>query len=107
MFIEPCVEDELALSIFSWRDVGPGILVVGERSDGLGVVGFVGQQGGARFEDRQQVEGGFAVVGLAGGQVELDRASLGIDNGVDLGGQTTFGAAHSATVRGLRVLFFR
>jgi len=58
----------------------------------------VGQQDVALSEKVQKALGGPAVMRLTGAQVQDDRPSLGIDQGMALGGQAAAGTSHAAIV---------
>ena len=81
-------EADRVLPMAFGRDVGPGSAFADERAQGVGVVALVGQQHRARSEMADQLCGAGDVAGLARRQLELDRAPLRIDEGVDLCGET-------------------
>ena len=65
----------------------------------VAVVGAVGDQDLAGAEALKHVGGAPAVVSLSLGQLQGDRQAVGIDEGVDLGGQPASRAPHAAGVR--------
>ena len=83
--VEPLAEARLPLAVgFAW-DVGRGALLLDQRPDAIGVIGFVGENDGVRAETVEELVGDLAVMRLAGGQAEPDREPLRIDDDVDLG----------------------
>lgn len=62
------------------------------QDQGVGVIGLVGQEG-SRTDSGQQRLGLAKIGGLAGGQRDADRIAQGVDDDVDLGGQSASGAA--------------
>lgn len=70
------------------RDVGPSSAFADERAQGVGIVVLVGHQHRAGSKMADQFGGAGDVTGLARRQVELDRAPLRIDEGMDLSGET-------------------
>ena len=70
-------------------DMGPRAAGLDEVDDGPGVVAAVGDDiAGKRQAVEQHRRGGF-VGGLAGGEDEAHRQAVGVDDDVDLGGQST------------------
>ena len=65
----------------------------------VAVVGAVGDQDLTGAEALKHVGGAPAVVSLSLGQLQGDRQAVGIDEGVDLGGQPASRAPHAAGVR--------
>jgi hypothetical protein len=80
-------EAGLPAAIGLGRDVGRRPLVLDQRTDAVGIIGFVGEDDGARAEMVEQTIGDLAVVRLPGRQAEPDREPLGIDDDVDFGGE--------------------
>jgi len=72
---------------FRWDDCGDA--GGSERRDDpfVGVEGAIGQQE-AGLQTGQESVGAVEIVRLAGGEQELDRPAVGIDEGVDLGAQS-------------------
>ena len=77
-------------------DVSPGSLVGGRLTQFVAVVGSVGQQDVALAEAGEHVPGATAIMGLALGDLQGDRQSIGVDQGVDLGGQPAPRAPHAS-----------
>ena len=93
--IEPLAEAWLPFAIgFGW-DVGHCVLGVDQVADAIGIVGFVGQNDGARIEAIEQAICGWRVMCLPSSQAEPDREALGIDDGMDFGRETTSGATET------------
>jgi len=61
----------------------------------IGVIGFVAEKDIAFAQIDQQGVGAQKIVGLARGEEELDRQATCIGERVDLGGQSSSGAAHT------------
>jgi hypothetical protein len=99
------VEGEVALSrgdaIGLGRDDRSDAARLQGQDQGVGVIGLVGQEG-SRTDPGQQRLGLAKIGGLAGGQGDADRIAQGVDDNVDLGGQSASGAAD-----GLVAVFFR
>jgi hypothetical protein len=79
----------LDLAVALGGDVGLSAAGCDQVQDGLGVVAAVGDQGSVWGEARQEVGDGGLVRGLAGGDREGDRQARAVDNGVDLGAQSS------------------
>jgi len=80
-------------------DVGPGPSFVEGLAQGVAVVGAIGEQNLARGEAIEHIGGAAPVVRLACGQLEGDGQAIGVDEGVDLGGQSAARAPHASGVR--------
>ena len=65
-------------------------------TQGIAVVGAIGQEDLARPEARQHVVGALAVMGLPLAELEGDGQTVGIDEGMDLGGQSAPRAPHAS-----------
>ena len=61
----------------------------------VAVVGAVAQQDLARAQVIEHVGGAAPVVGLALGELQSDGQAIGVDQGVDLGGQAAARATHA------------
>ena len=72
------------------------------QDQGVGVIGLVGQEG-PRADPGQQQLGLAKIAGLTGRQRDADRIAQGIDDDVDLGGQSASGAADGLVL----AVFFR
>ena len=59
-----------------------------QLEQGVGVVASIGDDMAA-FEASQQLRGGAQVMGLSGGQQQSDRQAILVDDGVDLGAQSS------------------
>ena len=68
-------------------------------AQGIAVIGAVGQQGLAVADAVQHVLGAAAVMGLAFGQFQGERIAVGIDHGMDFGGQSAARAPHASACR--------
>jgi hypothetical protein len=68
----------------------------GERADGVGVVGAIGDRRRAGLEALHEGRGDRRVIGVAGGQLQPDRPAVGVDEGMDPGRQPAPGASHAA-----------
>lgn len=91
-----CVQeafDEAAVA--HGADVGPGALFRQTVSPFVAVVGPVAEEGLTRTERAEHIVRGAAVMSLTLGQLEGDGAALGIDRGMDLGGQAAARATHA------------
>ena len=84
---------------FGWDDRGDRSLVEG-GDEGVGVEGLVGDQSGW-IDGFDQRFGAGEIVILTGGQHHLDGIAEGVDERVNLGGQSAPGSAD-----GLRTVFF-
>ena len=69
-------------------NVGLGSASSDEVEQSVGVVAAIGDDMPA-FEAGQQLGGSFQIVGLAGGEYEPDRQAGFVDDGVDLGAQSS------------------
>lgn len=88
-------EADRVLSIAFWQDVGPGSAFSDEGAQGVGFVALVGHQHRTGSEMADQVSGAGDVAGLPHCQLELDRAPLRIEEGMDFGGEPTSGATET------------
>jgi hypothetical protein len=70
-------------------DVGPGALLNGQCSDPVGIITSVGQQHCSRLQTRQEFTGKPVVMRLTGRQREPDWQAIGIDQCMNLAGQST------------------
>ena len=84
---------------FGWDDRGDRAIVEG-RDEGVGVEGLVGDQRSGIDGFDQRFSAGEIVI-LARAEHHLDRIAEGVDERVDLGGQSAAGSAD-----GLRAVFF-
>ena len=73
----------LPLAISTVWDVGDGALVTDARADAVGVIGFVGDDEGARLETIEQGFGGRHVVVASRRDQEADRPAFRVDARVD------------------------
>jgi hypothetical protein len=85
--VERLAEAGLASAIGLGRNVRFGALAFDQGADAIGIIGFVGDKDRAGAQAIEQRVGGRCVVGVACGEAEPNRQSLGIDKGVDLGRQ--------------------
>ena len=77
-------------------DVGPGAALRQALAECIAVIGAIGQQGLAGTEAREQIARALPVMGLAFGELKRDRIAVGIDDGVDFGGQPASRAPHAS-----------
>src|SRR5262245_31578760 len=77
-------------------DVGPSALARHILAQGVAVVCAIGQEDLAGPEARQDVFGALAVMGLTLAELERDGQAVGIDEGMDLGGQPAPRAPHAS-----------
>lgn len=94
-----------------WFDARPGAAFLDRLTQSVGVVGAVSEQDVSLAQTVQHIERASAVMGLAGRELEDDGPPLGIDQGMDLGRQSTSRAPHASGVRlvpngGFRPPFF-
>lgn len=66
-------------------DVRPGAALGQAVSEGVAVMGAIGEQGLSGAKAIQHIAGASAVMGLALGELEGNRIAVGVDQGVDLG----------------------
>jgi len=88
-------EGWLLFAIAQRPDVRERTLIGKPLADGIAVVGAVGKQNRSIAYAVQHGLEGFAIVGLASGQLERDREPVAIDDRVDLGRVPAAGAAHA------------
>jgi hypothetical protein len=81
-------EADWIVAIASWRNVGPNAPLGGKGADPVGIITTVGQQHCSRLHARQEFACEPVVVRLTGCQREPDRQAVGIDQCVNLAGQT-------------------
>jgi hypothetical protein len=93
--VERLAEARFPFAIGFGRDVGHCALRLDQIADVAGVIGFVGQHDGARFEAIQQAKRGRPVMRLACRQAQPDREALPVDDRVDFGRETAPGAAET------------
>lgn len=96
--VEEAAEGRDVPAVWHRLDVGPGAAGRQIGSEGVAVVGTVGEQDLAVGEGGEHIGGTPAVMGLAFAQLQRDRQSVGIDQGVDLGCQPAPRAPHAAAV---------
>ena len=96
--VDPFAEGETAGSGLSGRDVGPCASLGGQGTDGVAVVGTVGEQDRIGLEPVQHGGGGLAVMRLSGGQDEIDWPAFGIDKRMDFRGKPAAGTSHATIV---------
>lgn len=77
-------------------DVGPGAAFDQAPTERVAVVGPIGDQGLAGRKTIDEVGRALAVMGLALAELERDRIAVGIDQGMDLGGQSASRAPHAS-----------
>jgi hypothetical protein len=77
-------------------DIGPGALADHRLAQRVAVVGAVGEKNLVWADAAQHAGGASAVMCLAFRQLEPDRQSIGIDESVDLGGQSAARAPHAS-----------
>jgi len=92
-------------------DVGPGSLISQGFTQGVTVIGPIGEKRLAGAHIVQHVAGALAVSGLALGEFERDRIAVGVDQSVDLRRQSAARAPHASgwsvvPSGGLRTPFF-
>ncbi len=87
--IDARVDAALDLSIALRRDVGLRSPASGGVEEILGVVATVCDEIAGALETGDERDGGLLVRGLAGRQGEADRQALAVDDGVDLGAQSS------------------
>lgn len=75
--------------------IGPCAASAHLPSQGVAVIGPVGEKDVSRFDRVQHVDGRTPVMSLAFGQLQADRAAFSIDEGMDLGGQAAARATHA------------
>ena len=85
----------------SWvgLDVGPGSALSHGGAEGIAVIAAIAEQRLAGCDAIKHVGGVSAVMRLPLGELERDRVAVGIDDGVDLGGQTAPRAPHASGCR--------
>jgi len=93
--IHPGTEGWLLFAIAQRPDVRERTLIGKPLADCIAVVGTVGEQNGSITDTVQHCLEGFAIVGLAGGQLERDWEAVAIDDRVDLGRVPAAGTAHA------------
>ena len=93
--IEEGAEGGLLLASWHGLDVGPCAPRGNLDTQGIGVVGAVGEQDVTVSQGIEHVACAAPVMGLAGGQLESDRQSVGIDQRVDLGCKSAARATHA------------
>ena len=76
-------------------DVGERALLEQALAEHVAVVGAVCEQDLAGFKAAQHVGGAAAIVSLPFGELQDDWQAVGIDEGVDLGGQPASRAPHA------------
>ena len=87
--MEPAIDGAAGTQVALAGDMGPGAAGLDGVDDGPGVVAAVGDDiAGKRQAVEQHRRGGLAG-GLAGGEDEPHRQAVGVDDAVDLGGQST------------------
>lgn len=94
--VEPRAEGRDVYPIGHRFDVSPGSSLGHRRSEGVAVIGPVGEQDVVGADAVQHVGGAAAVVGLAFGQLERDGVAVGVNHGVYLGGQSAARAPHAS-----------
>ena len=99
LFVDPCAEWEAAGSVLLWRDIGPRAFVCREGSDGIAVVGTVGEKDCVGLERFQHGGGRLSVMRLPGRQNEVDRTAFGIDKRMDFRCEPATGTSHATIVR--------
>lgn len=87
--VEPWVDGALDLAVALCRDVGTNTRGGCQVDEGTGIVTAIGDQVVGARECRDQGGGGLLVGGLSGGQCEADGQALAIDDGIDLGAQSS------------------
>ena len=80
-------------------DVGPGSAIRQALAEGVTVVGAVSEQNLTGTDAVQHVGGATAVMSLAFAQLDGDRVAIGIDDGMDLGRQSSARAPHASGSR--------
>lgn len=98
LLVDPLAEGETAGSGFLRRDVCPSAALRCQFANGVAVIGAVGKQDRIGLESAKHGDGGLAVMRLSGGQDEIDRSPLGIDERVDLGREAAAGTSHATIV---------
>ena len=93
--VEEGAEGRDVLAVWHRLDVGPGAACGEGLAQGVAVVGAVGQQDLAGAKRCEHVLGAAAVMGLAFGELRGDRQTVGVDQGMDLGGQAAARATHA------------
>ena len=83
------------LAVYLVGNVRRRALGIDPLPDPIGVVSLVAKQDTATVQVAQQHRRAVDVMGLAGGERQLDRQPPGIGEGVNLGGQSSSAAAHT------------
>ena len=94
--VEKRAEGRLPLAVQHGADVGPCPSRGEVLAQVIGVVGAVCEQDLAFADAAQHVLSAAPIMRLALGQLDGDRQPIGVDESVDLGGQSAAGAAHAA-----------
>lgn len=89
LFVDPLGEAMLFPAVGFVGDIGCRTLGLDLLAQPIGVVGLVGQEDITLAQAAQQDRGALEVMGLARREGELDRQAAGIDEGVDLGCQSS------------------
>lgn len=96
--IDPGAKGKAVLAAAFGGNICPGLPLPCQVSQGVGVIGLVGQQDGALAHLLQHRFRHAAIMGLPGGQIETDRQSVRIDNSMNFCGQAATGTSHAAIV---------
>ncbi len=95
-FVKVRAEADWVFAVGFWRDIRPGVTVLCPLPDMIGIVSLVGQQHGSGLQVRQQVSDSLHVVNLTRRDTQPDWQAASIDRRMDLGGQSSPAAAHTA-----------
>jgi len=87
--VEIRAEADRVATIAPWWDVGPSALLGGECSDPIRIIATVGQQHCFQLQAREEFAGKPVVMRFTGRQREPDRQAIGIDQRMNLAGQST------------------
>lgn len=93
--IDPGAEWKCFDAVRHGADVGPCAPRRHFGAQGIAVISAVGEQDVSGTEGFEHIGGRASVVGLALGQLEADRSSLGVNECMDLGGQAAARATHA------------
>jgi len=80
-------------------DVGPGSAIGQPLAEGVAVVGAISEENLTGTNAVQHIGGATAVMSLAFAQFDGDRVAVGIDDGMDLGRQSSARAPHASGSR--------
>ena len=96
--VEEGAEDWHRIALRHGFDVGPGAARRERGAQCIAVIGRVGEQDLALAETVEHIGRALAVMGLAFAELEDDRQTVCVDQGVDLGRQPAARAPHASGV---------